>query len=233
MLRDMISSVLTMLVRLLARVEAIGLDNVPSQGGYIIATNHMSILDPVIVFVYIRRKDLSALVAKKHQKNPFFRWLVDAVGGIWLNRDDPDAHAIRASRDYLQKGGLLGISPEGTRSPSGALNPAKTGVAYLADVAQVPIIPVAITGTHNGIKRVFTFQRPRFTIRFGCPFSLAPVNRLSRETDLKRNTDEIMCRIAAMLPAELQGAYADYPRVKELLESGKTKELHRLTVPTV
>jgi 1-acyl-sn-glycerol-3-phosphate acyltransferase len=184
----------------------------------------MSILDPVLLFVYIRRKDLTALVAKKHQKNPLFRWLVDAVGGIWLNRDDPDAHAIRASRDYLQKGGLLGISPEGTRSPSGALIPAKTGVAYLADVAQVPIIPVAITGTHNGIKRAFTLQRPRFTLRFGCPFSLPPVNRRSRETDLKLNTDEIMCRIAAMLPTELYGIYADHPRIKELLVSGKTNE---------
>ena len=125
---------------------------------------------------------------------------------------------------------MLGISPEGTRSPSGALIPAKIGVAYLADVAQVPIIPVAITGTHNGIKRAFTFQRPRFNIRFGCPFSLPPVNRRSRETDLKRNTDEIMCRIAAMLPAELHGAYADYPRINELLESGKTEEKQRHTV---
>jgi 1-acyl-sn-glycerol-3-phosphate acyltransferase len=217
MLRDSILLVVSILIRLLARVETIGLENVPSQGGYIIATNHMSIMDPVLIFVYIRRKDLTALVAKKHQKNLLFRWLVNGVGGIWLNRDDPDAHAIRASREYLQKGGLLCISPEGTRSPSGALIPAKTGVAYLADVAEVPIIPVAITGTHNGIRRAFTLQRPRFTLRFGCPFSLPPVDRRSRETDLKRNTDEIMCRIAAMLPAELHGVYADYPRIKELV----------------
>jgi 1-acyl-sn-glycerol-3-phosphate acyltransferase len=179
----------------------------------------MSLLDPVLIFIYVRRKDLAALIAKKHQKNPLIHWLVDSVGSIWLNRDDPDAHAIRFSRDYLQKGGLLGIAPEGTRSPSGALIPAKTGVAYLADVAQVPIIPVAITGTHNGIKRAFTFQRPHLTIQFGCPFSLAPVNRRSRETDLKLNTDEIMCRIAAMLPAEMHGAYAGYPRIQELLDS--------------
>jgi 1-acyl-sn-glycerol-3-phosphate acyltransferase len=187
----------------------------------------MSLLDPVLIFIYVRRKDLAALIAKKHQKNPLIHWLVDSVGSIWLNRDDPDAHAIRFSRDYLQKGGLLGIAPEGTRSPSGALIPAKTGVAYLADVAQVPIIPVAITGTHNGIKRAFTFQRPHLTIQFGCPFSLAPVNRRSRETDLKLNTDEIMCRIAAMLPAEMHGAYAGYPRIQELLDSEKTDEQQR------
>ena len=224
MLRDSISFFITILIRLLARVDVIGADNVPPQGGYILAINHMSILDPVLIFIYVRRKDLIALIAKKHQKNPLIHWLVDSVGSIWLNRDDPDAHAIRFSRDYLQQGGLLGIAPEGTRSPSGALIPAKTGVAYLADVAQVPIIPIAITGTRNGVKRALTFQWPRFTIRFGCPFSLPPVNRQSRETDLKHNTDEIMCRIAAMLPAELHGAYANYPRIKELLESEKIKE---------
>jgi 1-acyl-sn-glycerol-3-phosphate acyltransferase len=217
MLRSLIHFVIGLLVRLLARVEVIDIDNVPPQGGYILAVNHLSILDPVLIFVIIQRKDLTALVAKKHQKNPLFRWIVDSVGGIWLNRDDPDAHAIRASRDYLQNGSMLGISPEGTRSPNLGLIPAKTGVAYLADVARIPIIPVAITGTHNGIRRAFTLQRPRLTVRFGKPFRLPPVDRRSRDRDLMCNTDEIMCRIAAMLPAEYHGVYTDHPKLKELM----------------
>ena len=110
----------------------------------------------------------------------------------------------------------MGISPEGTRSPDATLIPAKTGVAFLAEVARVPIIPVAITGTHNGILRAFTLQRPRLAIRFGKPFTLAPVNRRHRDADLERNTDEIMCRIAAMLPAEYHGVYARHPMLKEL-----------------
>jgi 1-acyl-sn-glycerol-3-phosphate acyltransferase len=215
--RRLVHFVIYLLVRLLARVELIDIENVPAQGGLILATNHASILDPVLIFTLVPRADATALVAKKHQKNPFFRLIVNAVGGIWLNRDDPDAHAIRTARDFLQGGGALGISPEGTRSANGALIPAKTGIAYLADLARVPIIPIAITGTHNGIRRAFTLQRPRITIRFGKPFSLPPASRRSRDTDLACNTDEIMCRIAAMLPLEYRGAYASHPRLKELL----------------
>jgi 1-acyl-sn-glycerol-3-phosphate acyltransferase len=218
MMRSLIHFVIGLLIRLLTRVEVIDIDNVPLQGGYILSTNHTGILDPVLIFVIIQRNDMTALVAKKHQKNPLLRWIVDSVGGIWLNRDDPDAHAIRTARDYVQNGGILGISPEGTRSPNGALIPAKTGVAYLADIARVPIIPVAITGTHNGLRRAFTLQRPRIIVRFGKPFTLPPLDRRNRDASLACNTDEIMCRIAVMLPAEYYGVYAEHPRLKELLE---------------
>ncbi len=216
MLRNLIRFILGLLIRLLTRVTVIDIDNVPQKGGYIIAINHLGILDPALVFVLAPRKDTTALVAKKHQKNPLLRWIVDSIGGIWLNRDDPDAPAIRNACRYLQNGGILGISPEGTRSPDGALIPAKTGVAYLADLARVPIIPVAITGTHNGLRRAFTLQRPRITLRFGRPFILDPVRRSSRNADLRRNTDEIMCRLAAMLPPEYRGVYVDHPRLIEL-----------------
>lgn len=222
MLYSFVNFALGLIVRLLTRIEVIDLENVPLKGGYIIAVNHLSILDPVLVFVLVPRKDLTALVAKKHQQNPLFRWVVDSIDGIWLNRDEPDAHAIRAARDHLQRGGILGISPEGTRSLNGALAPAKTGVAYLADIARVPIIPVAITGTFNGIHEALALKRPRVTVRFGKPFSLPAVERNNRDADLKSNTDEIMCRLAAMLPVEYRGVYADYPRVRELNGSKET-----------
>jgi 1-acyl-sn-glycerol-3-phosphate acyltransferase len=217
MRRSLIKIVTGLIIRLLACVEVIDLDNVPLVGGYLVTTNHLSILDPVLVFALIQRKDVTALVAKKHQKNPIFRWVVDSVGGIWLNREEPDAHAIRASRDHLQNGGILGISPEGTRSPNGGLIPPKTGAAYLADLAHVRIIPVAITGTQNGILRALTLQRPHITVTFGKPYTLPPVSRSTRDADLARNTDEIMCRLAAMLPVEYHGVYAEHPRLKELL----------------
>jgi len=217
--RSFVKFVIGLLVSLLAHVEVIDLDNVPLQGGFLVTTNHVSLLDPILVFIIIPRKDVTALVAKKHQKNPLFRWVVDSVSGIWLNREEPDAHAIRAARELLQNGGVLGISPEGTRSHNGSLIPPKTGAAYLAEIAHVPVIPVAITGTHNGILRAFTLQRPHITVRFGKPFTLPPVDRRKRDADLVCNTDEIMCRIAAMLPATYHGVYAEHPRLNELLRA--------------
>jgi 1-acyl-sn-glycerol-3-phosphate acyltransferase len=157
------------------------------------------------------------LVAKKHQKNAFFRLLVNSFNGIWLNREEADAHALRVARDHLKNGGVLGLSPEGTRSPTGALISAKTGVAYLADQASVPIVPVGVAGTYHVMAKILTLRRPRITVHFGEPFKLPPIDRKNKAESLKKNTDEIMCRIAALLPSEFRGVYAEYPRTQELL----------------
>lgn len=217
--RKFLHRLLRLLVRILTRTEVAGLENIPSKGAYILAANHLGLLDPVIVFTMLERQDATGIVAKKHQRNPIFRWIVDSVDGIWINRNEADSRAIRQAKAYLDRGGILGLSPEGTRSPTHALLPAKTGVAYLADKAGVPIIPVAITGTENGMRKVFALQRPQIRVVVGKPFALPPVSRQNRDADLKRNTDEIMCRIAAMLPEAYRGVYADHPRLQELLES--------------
>jgi 1-acyl-sn-glycerol-3-phosphate acyltransferase len=208
------------LFHLFSRVEATGLENIPKTGGCILSPNHVGFLDSSLVFILVDRDDTTGLVAKKYQKNPIFRQLVKIVDGIWLNREEADTHAIRAACDYLQKGGILGVAPEGTRSRTGALIPAKTGVAYLADRAGVPIIPVAITGTETVLNEWKRLRLPHITAKFGKPFNLSPLDHNDRNGSLRRNTDEIMCRIAAMLPPAYRGAYADHPRLKELLQAG-------------
>lgn len=211
---------------LLSKVEVIGIENVPKIGGGIVASNHLGIIDAPLIFYVVRRNDITALVAKKHQKNPIIRWVVEVASGIWINREEADSAAVRAARSHLQNGGLLGIAPEGTRSKTGGLNPGKTGVAYMAEKAGVPIIPAAITGTYSGMKKVLLLKRPRFTIRFGKPFILPPVDRTSRAASLVRNTDEIMCRIAVLLPPANRGVYGDHPRLKELMEeTGETEQV--------
>lgn len=205
------------LFRVLTRVTVIGREHLASQGGYIVASNHLSTIEVPLVYLIIPRDDVSGLVAKKHQKNPFFRLLVNAFNGIWLNREEADAHALRAARDHLRKGGVLGLSPEGTRSPTGALISAKTGVAFLADQAGVPIVPVGVSGTYQATAKILTLRRPKITVRFGEPFTLPPIDRKNKEASLQKNTDEIMCRIAALLPDEYRGVYAEKQRTKELL----------------
>lgn len=205
------------LFRILTRVTVVGRENLARQGGYIVAANHLSTIEVPLVYLLIDREDVSGLVAKKHQKNAFFRSLVDAFGGIWLNREEVDPHALRAARDHLRNGGVLGISPEGTRSPTGALISAKTGVAYLADQARVPIVPAGVAGTFQAMTKILTLRRPKITVQFGEPFSLPPIERKNKDESLKKNTDEIMCQIAALLPHEFRGVYAELPRTQELL----------------
>ena len=216
---NLLCTIFGILFRLLTRVTVAGKENLPVDKGYIVASNHLGIIEVPLVYCLLARADVTGLVAKKHQSQPLFRWIVDSLGGIWLNRDEADTRAIRQATDHLKRGGVLGISPEGTRSPTGSMIAAKTGVAYLADRAGVPIVPTSVTGTWKAIRDVLLLHRPRITVRFGEPFILPPVERRERDADLQRNTDEIMAQIAALLPPEYRGVYAEHPRIKELLEA--------------
>lgn len=202
------------LFRTLTHFEVQGLDHIPFKGGLVIAINHLSRLDPPALFAVIERDDLSALVADKYKTHPIIRPVVNFVQGIWIHREDTDFRALRQATEYLQNGGILGIAPEGTRSASRGLIAAKTGVAYLADKAGVPVVPVAITGTDEILQAWGKLRRPKVVLRIGEPFQLPPLERKTRAAQLQENTDEIMLRIAAMLPEEYRGVYTDDPRLK-------------------
>lgn len=217
--RKVLKSVIGFIFNLLARLDVIGLEHVPLVGGCILAPNHLSRIDPALVFSLVNRDDMTALVADKYLRYPFFRWLVNQVGGIWLQREEADLHALRRAQKFLEEGGLLGVAPEGTRSHTRALIQAKTGVAYLAYRSRVPILPVAITGTEKAVSQLFRLHRPQIRIVFGKPFNLPPIDRSSRSAGLQRNTDEIMCRIAVLLPPAYRGVYADHPQLDVFLNA--------------
>lgn len=197
-----------------------GTENVPMTGGIILATNHMSRLDTPLLLAGIPRNDLGALVAHKYRFNPLFAFMVWATDSFWINREITDYHAIRAGVDALRKGRILGIAPEGTRSRVAALIHGKPGTALLAELSKAPILPVAIAGSETVMRGIMRLKKPPVRIQFGKPFKLPALDRENREEGLKRNTDEIMCRIAAMLPEKYWGVYADHPRLKEILQSG-------------
>jgi 1-acyl-sn-glycerol-3-phosphate acyltransferase len=216
-MRSFLRGLFKLLFQLLTRIDNVGMDNLPEHGAFILVSNHLSLVDSILVFVLLNRQDATGFVAKKHQKNFFFRWVANSVNGIWLNRLEPDAHAFRVALEHLENGGIFGISPEGTRSPTKSLIPAKSGVALLADQAKVPILPVGIYGTENLLAEWLSLRRPQLTIHFGKPFNLPPVDKQHRSEGLKNNTDEIMCRIAALLPLQYRGVYTDNPRIQELI----------------
>ncbi len=217
MARRILRYIVRFLFHLLCRLNVEDIECANVEGGAILVANHLSRLDAPLVFAIAPRADITGLVADKYLKSFWIRPLVEAVRGIWINREQADFQALRAALQYLRSGGMLGIAPEGTRSRSGGLQPAKTGAAFLAQKAGVPIIPVAIWGTESAIAKLLRLQRPHIYIRFGPPFYLSASNRGDRSRALQRDTDEIMCRIAALLPAEYRGVYAHHPRLLELL----------------
>jgi len=208
------------LLKLIARFEIRGAENVPATGGIVIASNHIGILDIIMVYFAIDRTDLFIPVAEKWEKIGWIKWLGKQLNFLFVDRYNPDLKALRKMIALMEAGKCLVIAPEGTRSRVGALNEGKPGVAYLAARSGFPVIPVAITGTEDEVllANVKRFKKSDVTLTGGKPFNIPPLPKTDRDAALQKYTDEIMCRIAAILPERYRGVYAEHPRLKELLE---------------
>jgi 1-acyl-sn-glycerol-3-phosphate acyltransferase len=214
-------AIIRLLFGLISRIEVEGMENIPASGGLVAVTNHVGRLDPGLAYVLINRDDIIMLVAEKYRETAVFRWLTWAIDGIWVDRFNADFHAVRACLKRLKRGGMMVIAPEGTRSPTGSLISARSGAGYLAMKSGAPILPSAVTGTEDAVvkARLRRLRRIDIRVRFGKPFHLAPIAGVDRERALQMYDDEIMCRIATLLPPERRGVYADHPKLKELLSS--------------
>lgn len=218
-MRNFLRWLIRSLFRLVARVDVRGYENLPAEKSYVLATNHIGILDALLPFVALNRWDIYIPVAEKWEKNRFLNWLGRYFNFVFIDRFNPDIKAMRKLIRLMEEGNALGISPEGTRSRVGSLIEAKPGVTYLATKLNCPIVPVAITGTEDkvilgNLKRL---RKSLITVTAGAYFTLPPVPRENRDETLKQYTDEIMCRIAALLPEKYRGFYTDHPRTRELL----------------
>ena len=218
MKRKHLYRLLIFLFRHLTVTEHVGTGHIPPSGGVIIATNHLSRVDIPLLFLNPVRPDITALVTDKYMEYPLIKWFVLSAEGIWIDRTKADFTAFRTAIEALRKGQCIGISPEGTRSTNGGLIEGKSGVVLLAEKAQVPIVPVGLTGTESAIAELRALRKPRMKATFGPAFTLPSVSRENREAHLQRLTDEVMCRIAAVLPPAYRGVYADHPRLLELLD---------------
>ena len=198
-----------------------GLEHVPTEGGILITTNHLSRFDIPILFMTPNRPDIVALVTDKYKSDRFFSFIVNNTGCIWLDRSKADFTAFREASGVLKKEGALGIAPEGTRSNIGELLEGKPGTALLAARSDVPIIPVGIRGSDTAARDTFLFKRPIITARFGPAYHLPPLDRANREAYLQSAIEEIMCRIAVLMPEKYHGFYKGHPRLQELIAEQK------------
>jgi len=207
------------IVNLIARVEIQGSENIPKEGGFVIATNHLGRLDVALLF-YALEGDFILTIAEKYEHHWLFGPIGNAINGIWLDRYNADVGAIRQVLTRMKAGGILAIAPEGTRSKTEAMAEGKPGVAYLALKAGLPIVPVGLTGTEDRvvIDRLKHLKKPEIKIIVGMPFTLPPIPKKDRDSILKEYTEEIMCQIGALLPEKYRGVYANHPRLKELLD---------------
>ena len=213
-----IRSIVRFIMNIIADVEVVGLEKLP-QGNVILAANHLGRLDTAVLIYALERDDLIMAVAEKYKDHPIFGAIGRSVNAIWLNRFEADFAALREILARMQKGGLMVIAPEGTRSKSEALQEGKMGVAFLASKSGYPVMPIALTGTEDRgvIENLKRFRRSKIKAVAGELFYIEIPKGKGREEAMRNATDEIMCQIAAKLPESYRGFYKDYPRVEELL----------------
>jgi 1-acyl-sn-glycerol-3-phosphate acyltransferase len=200
------------LLRVAWRPRVRGLQNIPVHGGVILAANHLSFVDSLFMPLMCPR-DVVFLGKADYFETWRTRWFFEAAGVIPVRRDGGSAGeaAILAGIRALRAGKVVGIYPEGTRSPDGRLYRGKTGVARLALEARVPVIPVAIGGTPEimPIEAKVPRLHGRPTIEFGKPLHFERYHDRPRDRFVLRSvTDEIMYEIMMLTGQEYVDEYA-------------------------
>lgn len=205
------------LLRGLWRPWVEGLDNIPSDRPAILASNHLSFCDSFFMPVMVPRK-VTFLAKAEYFTTPgikgFFSKLFFAgVGQVPIDRGDADASraALNTGVRVLSEGKLLGIYPEGTRSPDGRLYRGKTGVARMALESGAVVIPCAMVNTAiiQPAGRLFPKLRPRPGVRFGKPLDFARYDGMSGDRFVERSmTDEIMYELMLLSGQEYVDEYA-------------------------
>jgi 1-acyl-sn-glycerol-3-phosphate acyltransferase len=199
-------------LKVFARFEVKGMENVPKEGPAIVVSNHLSNFDPIIILLDFPRW-VNFMGKEELWRHPFFKFIMpwahvfpvvqrgDSLRGL---RD-----SMRNARKVLGDRLLLGIFPEGTRSKTRQLQPALPGAMFIALENDALLIPVAVTGTENFIDLTWLLRRPRITVTVGKPFRLPKHAGGPMDKDLLASMGTItMQHIAELLPPEYRGLYA-------------------------
>ncbi len=150
------------------RLRVTGREHIPATGGAILAANHCSYLDPPVIGACSTRRIVHFLARDTLLSNPVARWFFPRVGVIALDRTRGDLGALKKAIGLLKEGQVVGLFPEGTRSPDGQIREAKGGIGFLMAKGQVPIVPVYISGTFAAFPKGAEKLRPgRVVARMG------------------------------------------------------------------
>lgn len=207
-IRNILLFALRVAMKLVMKLDASGWENVPRTGPVIMMINHIAFLDPVILTGIFPRY-LISMAKVEAIEDKVIGPIIKAFDAFPVNRGAGDRQALRTAFDVLDAGLALLIAPEGHRSENTALGEAHEGIAYVAQRAHVPIVPVAISGTEQFKYNIKRFKRTTVTYRFGQPFYLEAGEERANSDLLKQMTQEAMYQLAALLPPEQRGLYAD------------------------
>lgn len=192
MIYSIVKNFLKLLFMIFLRMKVDGTENIPKDGPLVIASNHLSLLDPPVLGTAATRK--VHFMAKQELFVPVLGTIYRLLGAFPVRRGGADRAAIKQGIDILQSGKVLAIFPEGTRSKTGKLGKAEPGALMMASKARAAIVPACVIGTD--------FRRqgriwPLVTVRFGEPIYF-PADAVVNKELLQNMTNELMSRIAQL-----------------------------------
>lgn len=207
--RRLVMGTIKTATQLTCRIDASALARVPAAGPLIIAANHINFLEVPVLYTHLLPRPLTGLV-KAESFHGAFSFFFRFTDGIPLRRGEGDAVAFRKALAILKTNAILAIAPEGTRSGDGRLQAGQPGVALLALHSEAPILPMAYWGGEAYWDNLKRLRRTPFFIAvdqqcYRVDLAGRPANQATRQAI----ADEIMIRVATLLPAAYRGVYAD------------------------
>jgi len=200
---ELVKVLLSPLLRAFFRIRVSGTENVPATGPVIIASNHQAFCDSLFIPLVVPRR-VTFVAKADYFKSWKTRWFFRALGQIPMERGGGKAsmHSLNEGLELLERGGALGIYPEGTRPPDERLHRGRTGVARLVVAAQCPVVPVGVRGTRavQPIGKLMLRPFKTVEIRFGAPidFCARYGDRLHDRLVLRQITDDLMFEISQL-----------------------------------
>jgi 1-acyl-sn-glycerol-3-phosphate acyltransferase len=189
------------------RWRVFGAENVPQTGGVILASNHASFLDPPLVGAGLNR-DINYLARESLFRFPGIGALLRSWNSVPVDRDGGGARGLKIILERLLAGGAIILFPEGTRTPDGQLQPARSGIGLTVIKSDAPVVPVRVFGTFDAYGKNHKFPRPyRVAVKYGEPLHFEKLRAEAKNCDKARLkeiyqqvADEIMAAIAKLEP---------------------------------
>ena len=186
------------IARVIFRLQIEGEEFIPRTGPTILAANHASFIDPIIIMVSVRRP-VRFMAKKELFRFPLFGWLLRQFGTFPINRDRINLQAFKQATSLLEAGEVVAMFPEGTRGDGVELRPAKSGIGLIAARTGAPVVPVLHLGTEKVLPRGAWFPRPhRIVIKFGAPLRFGEGQIGKRQDQAELFSQTIMEKIAAL-----------------------------------
>ncbi len=212
-----IGTVLKSITIALFRVDAAQLAKVPQRGPLILVTNHVHMPEIPTLFLRLTPRPVTGMLLASRWDNPLFRWMLNSFHILPLKRGEADLAGLRKGLEMLEKGYIVIVDPEGTRSHNGRLQQGRAGAVLMALRSGAPLIPVVHYGSEDYKKNMRRLRRSDFHFVVGRVFRIKPQTHTELHNNREAIVTEVMAQMAALLPPEYRGAYAGVEPTEKFL----------------